>query len=472
MTEISVSSFRKWVTDKDEISVSIPFFCKTTLLIIVLGIIIRVALGFFMTHNYDMYHWGVVIQNINSGNGLYEITGYFYTPPWGYLLGLDSIFQNFIGLATTGGILTATFPLSDTIGHFTSVIIDPFFNLSVEIIFILSDLAAGYLVFWIIRDITRDRRKAVIGFALWFLCPFLITAGTVSEMFDTLTVVMTLLSIIFLRKGRYVESGVMLCLATLTKFFPGFFILVIIAYIWSKGKETGTSKKNVLMFLIGVVATAFVILLPQILDGTLADCFLFITSRVSEGISTGMVGRLGGYAAPVVYVITIVVSAIFALRIIRNRTMANMDGLLFDALLVTAAVMFLYPPQPHYLLLLLPFVIFAMLSDRRYRAPLILLMIGATTAAVAGGPMDLLSIAGFTDLFGLDSMVHAVEVYSSPLFGIGIISGINLVAGAGYVLQYISILFILWVRFGEEIKRRIMKKSTAGSVDRSSDSED
>ena len=45
---------------------------------------------------YDLDYWAVVIRNIEAGNGLYEAEGYYYTPVWGYLLGLASVIQEYL----------------------------------------------------------------------------------------------------------------------------------------------------------------------------------------------------------------------------------------------------------------------------------------------------------------------------------------------------------------------------------------
>jgi len=453
-----IDRFVSSLKEKDEDSVSVPFLCRTIIILIIVGIAARLIIGFFMTHIYDMYHWGVVIQNINSGNGLYELTGYFYTPPWGYLLGLEAFFQDILGVTVIGEHLTAAFAMENIAWYYTSTVTAPGFNMSLKLMMLVSDLVVGYLIFWIIRDLTKDKRKAVLGFALWFLCPFVIASGSVIGMFDTISVLMTLLAVVLLRKDRYIESGVMLSLATLMKFFPGFFIFIFIAYILSKNKQDGTANKKLMMFLIGVAVTAFIIFLPQLLDGTIADSFLFITSRLNEGVGLDSgVGAVAGYAAILVYILAIAVSIMFALRIKRNDDKEKNDALLFDALLITTAVMFLYPPLPQYVLLLFPFVIFAMMHlDKRYRIPCILIMIGTSIGALAGGPTDLVAVAAYTGLLNLDTVMGIIQGYTDPFLGS---SPLMLIGLIGFAIQYVGILAVMWVRFGERIKGTIFKKA-------------
>jgi hypothetical protein len=274
-------------------------------------------------------------------------------------------------------------------------------------------------------------------------------------MFDTISVLMTLLAVVMLRKGRYIESGVMLSLAALMKFFPGFFIFIFIAYIMSENREDGTANKKLMMFIAGFAVTAFIIFLPQLLDDTIADSFLFITSRLNEGVGPDNVGAIGGYAAILIYIAAIAVSVIFAMRIKKNTDAERSDALLFDALLVTTAVMFLYPPLPQYVLLLFPLVIFAMMySDGRYWMPCVLLMIGTSVAALAGGPTDLVAVAAYTDLLDLDSVMGIIKGYTDPFMGS---SPMMLIGLVGFAIQYVGILAVMWVRFGERIKAAVRK---------------
>ncbi|WP_400205546.1 hypothetical protein [Methanomethylophilus alvi] len=53
----------------------------------------------------------MIIQNIDSGNGLYELFGYYYTPVWGYIMGFIDMFSNtFLSVSELGthvsGLLT------------------------------------------------------------------------------------------------------------------------------------------------------------------------------------------------------------------------------------------------------------------------------------------------------------------------------------------------------------------------------
>ena len=59
--------------------------------ILSVALLVRLVLMPLLTYDYDIYHWAVIIQNFQSGNGLYDVAGYYYTPTWGYILRLSKI---------------------------------------------------------------------------------------------------------------------------------------------------------------------------------------------------------------------------------------------------------------------------------------------------------------------------------------------------------------------------------------------
>jgi len=447
-----ISSF---FLDRDSENISAPFICKWVLIALVIGVVARLALGFFFTHLYDMHYWGLVIQNINSGNGLYEITGFFYTPVWGYILGAGAFFQDILGVGLVGARVTELLPIEDVVWYYSATFTTPAFNMAIKFMFLLSDIVVGYLIFWLIRDYTGNHKKAVLGFMLWFLCPPVIAAGSMLGMFDTITVMITLLSIIMLKKERYIESGILLSIAVLLKFFPAFFVPMFLAYIIARHRGDGTALKKVAYFIIAAGVTALVIFLPQILDGTLAECFLFITLRVDNGVGSSAIMQIGGYIAIAVFASVLLIYTLYAAKISKIQDVNELNRKMFDAFLIIIATLFLYPPLPQYVLLLLPFLIFAtIVSDKRYIIPLVFLMIGTTMAAFNGGPINLSAVANFTDVLDLNSLIGVINGYIEPVFGTPLPVVVGLL---GSTIQYIGILLVLWVRFGYKVKNIIFK---------------
>ena len=42
--------------------------------VVVVALVVRIVLMPLLTYDYDIYHWGVIIQNLQSGNGLYDVS--------------------------------------------------------------------------------------------------------------------------------------------------------------------------------------------------------------------------------------------------------------------------------------------------------------------------------------------------------------------------------------------------------------
>ena len=63
------------------------------LTILLIGTVIRIAIG-SLSVVYDSDFWVLVIRNLEAGEGLYGMHGYFYTPVWGYILGLVAALQD------------------------------------------------------------------------------------------------------------------------------------------------------------------------------------------------------------------------------------------------------------------------------------------------------------------------------------------------------------------------------------------
>ena len=62
-------------------------------IVLVIGFVIRITAGLVLNYGYDVHHWAIIMANASSGNGLYGLTGYFYTPVWGYILGFMNLIQ-------------------------------------------------------------------------------------------------------------------------------------------------------------------------------------------------------------------------------------------------------------------------------------------------------------------------------------------------------------------------------------------
>ena len=280
------------------------------LLIVAVGIIIRLVL-MSASMVYDLDYWAVVIRNIESGEGLYDAEGYYYTPVWGYVLGFIAACQSmFLELGEVAIRVLEAFPVEiipDT--YYTATAPSIAFIYSVKIPLMIFDLILAYLVMVLAKDYTGDSRKAVLAFAFTFLFPVLMLSSGVIGMPDTIAAVFTVLTVVLLRRGMPFLAGASFSLAVLTKFFPVFLIFVFVAYLivkhshlidfvklarnrkWKLGKDVGVVVYNdepvfeILDNGISVISTDFDMM------GAVAAKFILTGERPQVYIPTRLILR-------------------------------------------------------------------------------------------------------------------------------------------------------------------------------------
>jgi hypothetical protein len=428
------------------ISRTVFFLKRPVVLLLIIGLAIRLALAPLLTYNPDVCSWALTLDSIRSGYGLYSVDdGYYYTPVWGYILGFLSLIQDaLLNIDIMGIRFTNAFPIEVYGPPYNNALITSVeFNFWVKIPLIICDVLVGYLLYWLIKDRTGNEKKATLGFALWFLCPLVICISSVCGMFDTFSALFMLLAVILVYKDRCFLGGAMFAIAVLTKFFPGILIFLLVAYVLRKHREDGQARRKLLEAFVGAVLAFFVIMLPEILDGTFIDSFSFITSRLSgSGLGTGL-GVIETVATVVLYSFIIVVSAYLAFRLYRSKE--DVDVCLFRYILMTLAILFLYPALPQYIVLIVPMLAYAIVvSNRRYLTPWVVLSIGTTLYAMSSTFSMLLSVGAFTNIVSLDWVVSMIEWMQTETFGI--VNMDYLMYGGG-IIQYIGILLILWTNW-------------------------
>lgn len=417
------------------------FLCRNILIMLVIGLAARYLVGYFLTYAYDVQSWALVISNFEAGGGLYDIAGYYYAPPWGYILGFVSVIGEMLGVDMFGARLTEGLPAeaySDWVVE--SIVPSIGFALMVKTAFFVSDILVGYVVYRIAMDRSGDQRKATIAFGLWFLCPFVITAGAAQGMFDTFSVLLTLLCVYMVMRDRCLLGGMLMGAAALLKLFPAFLVFVLIGYILVKHRGDGQWKPMILRAAVGLLLMVAIILAPSAVEGTLSECFSFLTSR-AESMGPGL-GSLVSYATVAAYVAILLASVYIGYRMYRSRA-RDLDGALLVMLMVNVVVIFLYPSSAQYLVLLVPFLAFQIvLTDRRYLRPMALLMVGVTMFALSRNVVNLLTVAGFTDLLDMGQLVSWIGLFNEPVL---LSFSVTDILHVGGVLEYVGILWVLYV---------------------------
>ena len=390
------------------------FSAGLALWILILGLAIRLVFAPVFTYPFDIEHWGVILQNTESGNGLFGLTGYFYTPAWGYILGFEDLIINLLPGMTYGERFTDLLEIEGMVFPYqTATTTTPVFNLAMKLPLILVDVLVGYLIYRLVMSECGDERKAAIGFGLWFLCPIVIYMSSVQAQFDCISALLTLLCVLLVRRNLFFLAGVIFTIAALIKFFPAFCIFLLCVYV-VKATPGRLSWKNLLLSVSGAVLTALVIFLPQILDGTVMNAFSFVFGRTSE---YDLMLMLRTYPFIAVTLVMLVVLAIFAWRMDDARR--KQDFLVL--ILAMLSICTIFSPGPQYWIVYLPLLSYYIACRDRNRALLICLIAMAiltTTAAFFNNSFSLLTTASeYLHLCEPQTVISWMHALDTPVFG-------------------------------------------------------
>lgn len=116
------------------------------LLVLAVGILIRIAIA-PLSIVYDSEYWALVIRNIEIGQGLYGVEGYYYTPVWGYILGLVAVLQDaLLNLGEVAVKVAEIIPIEGMGPYFSSTIPSVAFLYSVKAPLYVFDAALAFAV--------------------------------------------------------------------------------------------------------------------------------------------------------------------------------------------------------------------------------------------------------------------------------------------------------------------------------------
>ena len=287
------------------------------ILILIVGLIIRFVLMPISASPQDIAVWAAFNDSIFSGDTIYEAGRNWYPPIWGYFLSVIGAFTNLAGMGSFGDVFTTVYtgsPLVLQYGFLTNLSYTAIVKIPAVIFDILGALGAYLLV----KKLTGDQKKAVIGFALWFLAPVVIMSSSVLNMFDSIMVTLMIFSLLTFMNRKYLLAGMLLALAVYTKMFAAVLIPIMIAYLISEREITPNERvKNILIAIAGFLIVTAIVYLPTILGGEFSDSINFFTARHESysGFSTG--GGLGNFFF-YIPILAVAYTAIFAIMFLRK----------------------------------------------------------------------------------------------------------------------------------------------------------
>jgi hypothetical protein len=423
------------------------------LAVVLAGIILRLLIT-SLSMIYDTNYWALVIRNIDSGNGLYGLDGYFYTPVWGYLLALEEWFNDsFLNLGESAVRVSEIVYFENGDHQTTAMITSVAFGYLVKLPLALSDLILAWLCMGAVEDRTGDRKKAVRAFALVFLSATVLGSSAIIGMPDTVGAVFMMLCIRLTQKRLPVLAGICFSLSVLTKFFPFFIIFPLVGYILARDKDdVRRGMAQVALSAAGALIALAVVLAPQISDGTVGECFRFITDRMGISFGDSAGSRLAGAARVAVFIAIIAVACLVGRRAYREAVSSkDADRALYRYSLAMVSMCMLYPPATQYLVAVIPLLACcAAGGDRRLMASWKLLSIGAAVIFTVSLCTHLMPIAVWTDFLDVSSLAHWYDVWNA---GPGVLSIWNAQFVIGSVIQYMGVLAALIVIFEAEVRR-------------------
>lgn len=321
--------------------------CKhPAIILLVAALIIRVALAPLFTTDYDNTYWAYVISNIDSGNGLYGLVGYCYTPVWGYILAsLGEIIDSCTRIVPLAGNYVDLLPISSLFfSQHQATVTTVEFNLVMKAPLILADLAAGYLIYVIMMDRFANQRKALVAMALWLFCPVTVYMSSVGVQFDTISALLLLLTIYYVRRSKWMLTGVFFGLAVMLKMFPVFGGLVILAYIYVRTAGYTNRWAPLVQALGSFIIVIGLLMVPVILSGNLSNSITFMTGR-----SGSLPWEISLTVVPLILIMLLV-----TFKVMITATAEEADDLLFLCLTLAIACPLLLVMTPQYLIVLLP----------------------------------------------------------------------------------------------------------------------
>ncbi len=419
---------------------------------LLVGLAVRFAV-LPLTYEYDIYHWAVVIQNIESGVGLYTLDGYYYTPVWGYILGaMDAFWNAFLSIDVFGTQVWELLGVQnmENMNHVASVT-TPEFNTALKMFLIIVDLVVGLVVRRVAADMTSDARRGDIAFALWFLCPVAIYMSSVQGTFDAISGLLTLLSVMLVLKDRYFVGGFALSIGILLKLYPGFALPVMVALIYAR-RSNETMLRDLAMLFAGGIAAFLVIMAPTFADGTFMDAFTLVTDRSGGGdLTDSLFGGLG-------IVIALVLTIVFTVAMARSR---DPDGsfLRYAMLALIGGIFANIGPQ--YPLVVIPLLcVYIATTDRSYMTCWILIGFGCFLEALALNNYSLLmSAASYWGWPSFDTVLSGLDWTEAYVFGT---NSFRSIANSVFLLVIaIGLVLALLFPYEDRISDRFPKLASA-----------
>ncbi len=297
----------------------VAFSKHPLLILIIIGILLRIALIPF-SFNADMRYWGWIIDIIDNDLGLYDTEGYYYSPVWGYVLGLFTYLGKLIGITDYGSLVTEFVPyMSETYTVFDYVM-NIGFSFIVKLPLLIVDIIVGLLLHRFVKTVTESDIKAVMAFAMWFFCPLVLVETSVHGMFDNISALFLLLTIMLAYDRNYFSAGVAFSFSMMVKIFPICFTFLFMAWIFKKEGWDYNGLKKLAMSIAGTLVGFVILNIPSILSNNVWEIMRFFTDRL--GVSVAKVNGILPLPRIIIALVVLLVIAAIIWFVFKDRIVA------------------------------------------------------------------------------------------------------------------------------------------------------
>lgn len=253
------------------------------------GVLIRLILALYLTHDWDFQVWHISFTDIVSGLGSpYSAMNFSYPPIWAYVLmpfaSVSTFFANpYDGLMRfnlNGFLVAGTQPL---------------FNLLVRLPLIASEVFIGLLIYDHVLKF-KNENTAHKSFILWFLNPFVIFVSCVFGQFDVLAALMVMLAFLFFLDKKFVLCGLAIGLGALTKLYPLYLLPIYLIFALKIDFDENRSNKAIIvkkallhygLIIGGLFLSLSLVVPPLLISGSFSNFVQAVFRRTDYITSLG-----------------------------------------------------------------------------------------------------------------------------------------------------------------------------------------
>jgi Gpi18-like mannosyltransferase len=261
----------------------------------------------------------------------------------------------------------------------------PAFVVSEKLVLLAADLLAGFVIYQLVLERSKDAGWAKLSLAAWLFNPLVLFESAVHGAYDILPAAFAVIAFYLALHQRYLSGGAALGLGIWLKLFPVFFIPVLVVVLWQVvGRRPRDFMKATALAAGGLgLVTAAVLWPPGLvhawlfsLPSGIGNAFggLGIWSFLSISQFASLKLWLYVHISQVIYGLYVAVSILVVLvawRLLRNKTAGPNSPATHHALIVSAIVApsAAATVHPQYLVWAVPFLAIVLWERREYVIP-------------------------------------------------------------------------------------------------------